>query len=36
MCPDLDRRWWQEYRQRLESLFQQERIVIRVEQAELL
>ncbi len=36
MCPDVDRRWWQEYRQRLERLFEQERIVIRVEQAELL
>jgi hypothetical protein len=36
MTADLDRRWWDAYRHRLEERFQQERVIVRVQQTELL
>lgn len=36
MANELNRKWWGEYRKQLETLFQQERIIIRVHEIEIL
>jgi hypothetical protein len=36
MAPEIDRPWWRAYRAKLESLFRQDEIVIRVQDVETL
>lgn len=36
MANELNRKWWGEYRRQLETLFQQQRIIIRVHEIEIL
>ncbi|MGY8821217.1 MAG: hypothetical protein ACKVLM_17665 [Pseudomonadales bacterium] len=36
MTPELDRAWWTDYRESLETRFRQEHILIRAQQVELL
>ncbi len=34
MAPDLDREWWRDFRGKLEKMFKQEKIVVRVQTIE--
>lgn len=36
MVDEIDRRWWQEYRESLESRFRQEKVVVRAQEITLL
>ncbi|WP_131194532.1 hypothetical protein [Lichenihabitans psoromatis] len=36
MCDDLDRAWWTDYRQHLETIFRQEAVIVRAQEMMLL